>query len=299
MPLLKYWTGNMPNSVRLQETSIDPKRVTSIAPSSNLQALTAQERETKKLAVEQQKLQRIIKTTKQKVASAHSKRSLEDSDDEDEMESEFSDDDASAGEDYSCEEEQPASKLTKAQIRAEEKLQELNNINRDIQKTACRTRVINKIKAESERRKQQALKEQNAALKNVLLKKQSQKRQQNKTKMQKKKKELALQFDVNETRMSNVENVLQNVLEEQQKSKSKKKKRKPSRKTSDSEESTSETPSSSSEEETEEKSDAEKNKKKRRQPEKKQKDKKVKKEKSSKENYNYGSLGNFIKSINK
>ena len=47
MPLLRYWTGGIPGQVRLTETAISPKRVTSVAPSSTLPSLNSKEKETK------------------------------------------------------------------------------------------------------------------------------------------------------------------------------------------------------------------------------------------------------------
>lgn len=106
----------------------------------------------------------------------------------------------------------------KAQLRAEAKLQELNSINRDLARTASGMRGINRIKIEHNKRKQEALQERNDSLKQMLTVKQAEgevkaRRKQNREKA------LLLQSDMNETRMQNIENVLQNVVKEQQKSK--------------------------------------------------------------------------------
>lgn len=188
-------------------------------------------------------------------------------------------------------------------------MQELNSINRDLTKTASRTRVIKRIKAEHNKRKQEALLERNATLKQMLAQKQAAKRGEAKAcRKQKRKKALVLQSDMKEMRMQNIENVLQNVMKEQQKSKtalknnnSSKTKGRKRKKASDSEDSDSETISSSSEDESEDSSDSEKKSKKKTDKKQQSQKKKNKKnsEKSSKESYNYGSIGNFIKSINK
>ena len=298
MPLLKYWTGGMPGQVRLTETAINPKRVTSTAPCSTVSALTPEEKETKKLAVEQQKLQQKIKAVEKKAVDLENERSEE----------EFDTDSAEYSNDYeevSSEEASAPPRFTKAQLRTQAKLQELNSINRDLNKTASRTRVINRIKAEHNKRKQEALRERNANLKYTLAEKQAATREAKTRRRQRRKKALVLQSDMNETRMQNIENVLQNVMKEQQKSKtalklnkSSKIKGKKRKKGSDSEDSDSETISSSFEDESEDSSDSEKKSKKK--ADKKQHGQKKKSsKKSSKESYNYGSIGNFIKSINK
>ena len=298
MPLLKYWTGGMPGQVRLTEPAINPKRVTSTAPYSTVPALTSQEKETKKLAVEQQKLQQKIKAAEKKAVDLENERSEEEFDSDS---AEYS----SESDEVSSEEASPPPRFTKAQLRAQAKLQELNSINRDLTKTASRTRVINRIKAEHNKRKQEALRERNANLKDMLAQKQAGTREAKTRRRQRRKKALVLQSDMNETRMQNIENVLQNVMKEQQKSKtafkinnSSKSKSKKRKKASDSEHSDTETISSSSEDESEDSSDSEKKSKKR--ADKKQRGQKKKSNKKSfNESYNYGSIGNFIKSINK
>lgn len=301
MPLLKYWTGGMPGQVRLTETAINPKRVTSTAPCLTVSALTSEEKETKKLVVEQQKLQQKIKAVEKKAVDLENERSEEEFDtDSAEYSSEY--------EEVSSEEASAPPRFTKAQLRTQAKLQELNSINRDLNKTASRTRVINRIKAEHNKRKQEALREKNANLKYTLGQKQAATREAKTRRRQRRRKALVLQSDMNETRMQNIENVLQNVMKEQQKSKtalkinnSSKSKGKKRKKASDSEDSDSETISSSSEDESEEPSDSEKkSKKSKKKADKKQHGQKKKSsKKSSKESYNYGSIGNFIKSINK
>lgn len=126
--------------------------------------------------------------------------------------------------------------------------------------------MIKRIKAEHNKRKQEALQERNATLKQMLAQKQAAKRGEAKAcRKQKRKKALVLQSDMKEMRMQNIENVLQNVMKEQQKSKtalknnnSSKTKGRKRKKASDSEDSDSETISSSSEDESEDSSDSEK-----------------------------------------
>lgn len=284
----------MPGQVKLTETDINAKRVTTAESYSTLPPLTPEEKETKKLAVEQQKLQQKIKVAEKKAAELENERSEE----------EFDSDSGgywSDSEEVSSEEASAPPRYTKAQLRAEAKLKELNSINRDLAKTASRTRVINRIKAEHNKRKQEALQERNANLKYMLVQKQTAAREAKARRKQKRKKALVLQSDMNETRMQNIENVLQNVLKEQQNSKlalknnkSSKSKGRKRRKTSNSEDSDSETISSSSEDS----SDSEK-KSKKKADKKPRSQKKKSSNKTSKESYNYGSIGNFIKSINK
>ena len=136
------------------ETPINPERVTAAAPSSNVKTLTSKEKETKKLAIEQQKLQQKIRTVREKSSKpAGGKRTraealqLVEEETEEESLSETSIVESYSEEESDCYEENPG--LTKAQIRAEKKLQQLNSINHDLQKTPSRSRVINRIKAQT------------------------------------------------------------------------------------------------------------------------------------------------------
>ena len=136
--------------------------------------------------MEQLKLQLKIKAAEKKAVD------LEDYESE-----EFNSDSAeewSDSEEVSCKQASAPPRFTKAQLRAEAKLQELNSINRHLSKTASRTRVINRIKAAHEQRKQQALQERNASLKRTLTPKQAPTREQSKARRnQKTKKALVLQ----------------------------------------------------------------------------------------------------------
>lgn len=137
---------------------INPKRVTATTPSSSVKTLTSEEKETKKLAVEQQKLQRKIRAVREKTSKpAGGKRTraevleLVEEESEEESLSKTSNVESCSEEESDNYEENPG--LTKAQIRAEEKLRQLNSINRDLQKTASRSRVINRIKAQNRKEK--------------------------------------------------------------------------------------------------------------------------------------------------
>ena len=159
MPLLKYWFENTSQNARPLETPTNTKRVTAAAPSSSVKTLTSEEKETKTLAIEQQKLQRKIRAVREKTSKpVGGKRTraealeLVEEETEEESLSETSIVECCSEEESDYYEENPG--LTKAQIRAEEKLQQLNSINRDLQKTASRSRVINRIKAQTEKKKQ-------------------------------------------------------------------------------------------------------------------------------------------------
>ena len=107
--------------------------------------------------------------------------------------------------------------LTKAQIRAQEKLQQLNSINRDLQKTASRSRVINRIKAQTEKKKQAFLEEQNSGFKKVLQQKERERAFVRKISSHRKlQRVLERKEELQEKRMSNIEKILQTMVENNQ-----------------------------------------------------------------------------------
>lgn len=142
MAYLKFWSGDqLSRFVGTEE--VDLKRVTASTPASAMPANTPLEKQTRKLAMEQQKLAQKIKQTSQKVSQARTKPTsrkrkaatgYEDNDDfvdsDEDLEDDDEDDDADELEDYSGEEdeEEPTPRLTAAQIRAEEKLKQLNSL---------------------------------------------------------------------------------------------------------------------------------------------------------------------------
>lgn len=301
MPLLKYWFEDTSQNARPLETPINPKRVTATTPSSSVKTLTSEEKETKKLAVEQQKLQRKIRAVREKTSKpAGGKKTraevleLVEEESEEESLSETSNVESCSEKESNYYEEKPG--LTKAQIRAEEKLRQLNSINRDLQKTASRSRVISRIKAQTEKKKQAFLEEQNSGLKKVLQQKERERafvrKISNQRKMQR---ALERKEELQEKRMSNIEKILQTMVENNQQNQRKEKKSK-SLQRAKAESSTAESSTSSSDTENEEKT---KMQKKRKQVPSKKNSEKSTKEKSEKEKNNFGTLDSFIKSLNK
>lgn len=301
MPLLKYWFKDTSQNAHPLETPINPKRVTATTPSSSVKTLTSEEKETKKLAVEQQKLQRKIRAVREKTSKpAGGKRTraealdLVEEESEKESLSETSNVESCSEEEYDYYEENPG--LTKAQVRAEEKLRQLNSINRDLLKTASRSRVINRIKAQTEKKKQAFLEEQNSSLKKVLQQKERERafvrKISNQRKMQR---ALERKEELQEKRMSNIEKILQTMVENNQQNQRKEKKSK-SLQRAKAESSTAESNASSSDTENEENT---KMQKKRKQVPSKKNSEKSTKEKSEKEKTSFGTLDSFIKSLNK
>ena len=270
MPLLKYWFENTSQNARPLETPINPKRVTAAGPSSSVKTLTSEEKETKKLAIEQQKLQREIRAVREKTSKpAGGKRTraealeLVEEETEEESLSETSIVESCSEEESDYYEENPG--LTKAQIRAEEKLQQLNSINRDLQKTASRSRVINRIKAQTEKKKQAFLEEKNSGLKKVLQHKERERAFVRKTSSQRKlQRALEKKEELQEKRMSNIEKILQTMVENNQQNQRKahrKEKKSKSLQKAKAESSTAESSTSSSDTENEENTEMQKKRK--------------------------------------
>ena len=189
--------------------------------------------------MEQQKLALKIKQTNQKFSQARNKPTprkrkatadYEDDDDFVDSDGELEDeeeDDMDKLEDYSDEEEEPTPSLTATQIRAEEKLKELNSLQRDAKKTASRMRIMNEIKRQAELGKQQLLMQKNAAMKSFLQWQQHWKELQRQATVKKRKHELnctnpaaAALSSVQEMRdahINSMEVVMQQLLEVKQK----------------------------------------------------------------------------------
>ena len=238
MVYLKFWSANQLGRFAGTE-EVDLKRVTTSTPASALPASTPLEKQTRKLAMKQQRLALKIKQTNQKFSQASNKPTprkrkatadYEDDDDFVDSAGELEDeeeDDMDKLEDYSDEEEDPTPRLTAKQIRAEEKLKELNSLQRDVKKTASRMRIINEIKRQAELRKQQSFMQKNAAMKSFLQRQQHWKELQRQATAKKRKHQLnrtnpaaAASSSMQEMRdacINNMEVIMQQLLEAKQK----------------------------------------------------------------------------------